>query len=202
MLTVSYHKWTLLDLSPLSRQLILAQRIFVKIYHAPPGCSEPQALITGKVATPLEMPQLFMMPMRYHRDIFSGTLYSKNYLAYWQRLMVLSRRTCQAHLPRTPFLSGKFSLTESWSALWWCLSHCRRCLTSLLEVGFAMALASACPALHSILASYKGTLYMKYENCGSKLRQAFRILQQWRQQLCFLLLTNVVKKIGVKKEQN
>ena len=40
---------------------------------------------------------------------FSGTPDSKNGWAYCQRLMVLSWRTCQAQLPRTPSSCGKFS---------------------------------------------------------------------------------------------
>ena len=72
---------------------------------------------------------------------------SQNGLAYWQRLMVLSRRTCQAQLPRTLFSCEKFSLTESC----WCLSHLRWCPTSRLPVGFVMALASACSAFSSVL---------------------------------------------------
>ena len=82
---------------------------------------------------------------------FSGQTDSEIGLEDWQRLMVLSRRTCQAHLPRTPFSSGNFSLTESCGTLCWCHSHLRRCLTSLLSMECVMAPALACPALHSVL---------------------------------------------------
>ena len=85
----------------------------------------------------------------------SGTPDSKNGLAYWQRLMVLSGRTCQVHLLRIPFSSGKFSLTETCHALRWCLSHLRWCLTSIHSVGFVMALAQACTALRSVLSTKK-----------------------------------------------
>ena len=59
-----------LDLPPLSLQLILVQRISVKILHVPPRCFEPPALITGKLTTPLKRPHHFMMPMCQQRDNF------------------------------------------------------------------------------------------------------------------------------------
>ena len=80
----------------------------------------------------------------------SGTPGSINGWAYWQRLMLLSRRTRQAQLPHKPSC-GKFSLTDFSGALCWCLSHLRCFPTSQLSVDFAMALASACPALLSVL---------------------------------------------------
>ena len=87
------------------------------------------------------------------RRHFSGIPGNKNGWAYWQHLIVLSGGTCQAQLPHTPFSCGKFSSTESSGALCWCLSHLRWSLTSLPSVEFAMALASACPGLHSVLST-------------------------------------------------
>ena len=83
----------------------------------------------------------------------SGIPDIKNDLAQWQRLMVLSQRTCRAQLPHTPSSCGKLSRTESCSVLCWCLSHLRWSLASQLSVIFATALASAYPELHSVLST-------------------------------------------------
>ena len=57
---------------PLLLQCILTQRISVEIQHAAPRCFETHALTTGKMTTPLKMPQQFMMPMCYHREIVAA----------------------------------------------------------------------------------------------------------------------------------
>ena len=125
---------------------------------------------------------------------FSATLDIKNGLAYWQRLMVLSRRICHAQMPRTPSSCGKFPGTEFSGALCWCLSHLRWCLTSELSVHIAMALVLACPALHSVLSTERRILYTKHDNCWAKSTQEILTIHQRRQQLCFLLPANGATK--------
>ena len=72
MLAVPYHKKTLLNLLPLPPQLIFGQWISLKIQHAPPRCLKTQTLVTGKVTTPLKMPQHFMVPMCEYGHILAA----------------------------------------------------------------------------------------------------------------------------------
>ena len=75
-----------------------------------------------------------------HRDIRPAHPTAKNGWAFWQRLMVLSRRTCQTQLPRTFPSCGKFSWTEFSGALCWCLSHLRWFPISHFSVDFGWPL--------------------------------------------------------------
>ena len=66
----------------------------------------------------------------------AGTPDRKSGSAYWQSLLFLSQRSCQAHLPITPFSCAKFPSTKSCGAFCWCLFHLRCCLMSLFSVRF------------------------------------------------------------------
>ena len=70
MFPIPHYQRPFLYALPLPLQLILCQRISLKIQHAPPRCFKAQTLVTRKVTTPLEMPQHFMVPMGEHRHVF------------------------------------------------------------------------------------------------------------------------------------
>ena len=101
----------------------------------------------------------------------AGTPDSENGWAYWQRLMVLSRRTCHARLPRTFFSCGKSCWTELSATLCWRPSRLHWFPMSQLSLDFGMALALLCLALHLVLSTGKRISYTKPENCWAQLRR-------------------------------
>ena len=70
-----------------------------------------------------------------------------------QHLLVLSQRTCQAHLPFTLSSFGKFSWREPLGALYWYQSRQYSCLMSpRLFVGSVMVLAAVSVAFSGVLS--------------------------------------------------
>ena len=152
MLKVTHHKGNLLDFSPFHRSISSSLTGFPwKHSTRKPGVSSRRRWSRAKSRFSWKVRNISWC-LRVSRQFF-GTPDSKIGLAYWQRLLVLSRTTCQAHLPRTPFSSGKTSLTGSYGAFCWCLSHLRWCLTFILTVGSVIAAALASTALHSVLST-------------------------------------------------
>ena len=178
MLTVTHHKGNLLDLPPLP-SAALAHPRSMDFRENPASATQvfPDASADHKQSDDCLRNSATLQDVHgWAQRHSSGTPDSKIDLAFWQRLMVLSWRTCRAQLPRILSSCGKFSSSDFSGALCWCLSHLRWFLMSQLSVDFVLALASACPTLHSVLSRWKCTFYTKPENCWTQsMRQILTI---------------------------
>ena len=119
----------------------------------------------------------------------SGTTDSKSGLAYWQHLMALWQRTCQAPLPRKPSSSGKFSSTELSGAPDLHLSRLRWFPTSQFSEDSVRVPALASPALHSALPTEKRKIWTEIILLNPEGGKTLTVHQR-RQQLSLLLLAN------------
>ena len=101
----------------------------------------------------------------------------------------VTKKTCQALLPRTPSSSGKFSSTELSGAPDLHLSYLRWCPTSQFSANSVRVPALAGPALHSALPTEKRKLLTETILLNPKRRKIITV-HQTRQQLSLLLFAH------------